>query len=141
MADEGRRGPYVGYNFRMEIDGVEVAGFREISGLKMNTEVVEYFDHTMDICGFSFYRLRRKEGPSTNHKINSKDGVINSFKKRVKMHNPENVVVDLYTLPKFHKKIFNEKLEEIITNYNAPFKRFKSNIFLPDLVREDLYTI
>ncbi len=44
MADEGRRDPYVGYNFRMEIDGVEVAGFREISGLKMNTEVVEYFD-------------------------------------------------------------------------------------------------
>jgi len=44
MAEGERRDPYAGFNFRMEIDGVEVAGFREISGLKMKTEVVEYFD-------------------------------------------------------------------------------------------------
>lgn len=44
MAEGERRDPYAGFNFRMEIDGVEVAGFKEISGLKMKTEVVEYFD-------------------------------------------------------------------------------------------------
>lgn len=44
MADGERRDPFVGFNFRMEIDGVEVAGFREITGLRMRTEIVEYFD-------------------------------------------------------------------------------------------------
>ncbi len=43
MADE-RRDPFVGFNFRMEIDGIEVAGFKEITGLKMETEVIEYFE-------------------------------------------------------------------------------------------------
>jgi hypothetical protein len=32
MADE-RRDPFVGFNFRMEIDGVEVAGFKELAGI------------------------------------------------------------------------------------------------------------
>jgi len=44
MADGERRDPYAGFNFRMEIDGVEVAGFKKISGLEMRTEVVEYFE-------------------------------------------------------------------------------------------------
>ncbi|MBN2824207.1 MAG: phage tail protein [Campylobacterales bacterium] len=43
MADE-RRDPYVGFNFRMEIDGIEVAGFKEISALGMESEVIEYFE-------------------------------------------------------------------------------------------------
>ena len=43
MAQDGeRRDPYAGFNFRMEIDGVEVAGFKEISGLEMETTVIEY---------------------------------------------------------------------------------------------------
>jgi len=43
MAQDGeRRDPYAGFNFRMEIDGIEVAGFKEISGLEMETEVIEY---------------------------------------------------------------------------------------------------
>ncbi len=44
MAEGERRDPYSGFNFRMEIDGVEVAGFKRISGLEMKTEVVEYFE-------------------------------------------------------------------------------------------------
>lgn len=43
MAQDGeRQDPYAGFNFRMEIDGIEVAGFKEISGLEMTTEVIEY---------------------------------------------------------------------------------------------------
>ena len=43
MAQDGeRRDPYAGFNFRMEIDGIEVAGFKEISGLEMETQVIEY---------------------------------------------------------------------------------------------------
>jgi phage tail-like protein len=49
MAQDGdRRDPYAGFNFRMEIDGVEVAGFKEISGLEMSTEVVEYAEGDTD---------------------------------------------------------------------------------------------
>lgn len=43
MADE-RRDPFSGFNFRMEIDGVEVAGFKEISGIESKTQVIEYSD-------------------------------------------------------------------------------------------------
>jgi phage tail-like protein len=49
MAQDGdRRDPYAGFNFRMEIDGVEVAGFKEISGLEMNTQVIEYAEGDED---------------------------------------------------------------------------------------------
>ena len=45
MAQDGdRRDPYAGFNFRMEIDGIEVAGFKEISGGEMTTAVIEYAD-------------------------------------------------------------------------------------------------
>ena len=43
MADE-RRDPFAGYNFRLEIDGVEVAGFKEINGAETKTKVIEYSD-------------------------------------------------------------------------------------------------
>jgi len=43
MADE-RRDPFAGFNFRLEIDGVEVAGFKEISGMETKTQVIEYAD-------------------------------------------------------------------------------------------------
>lgn len=49
MAQDGeRRDPYAGFNFRMEIDGVEVAGFKEISGLEMTAEVIEYAEGDED---------------------------------------------------------------------------------------------
>ena len=44
MADGERRDPYVGFNYTMEIDGVTVAGFTTITGLVMETAVIEYFD-------------------------------------------------------------------------------------------------
>lgn len=37
-----RRDPYAAFNFRVEIDGLEVAGFAEVSGLESETEVIEY---------------------------------------------------------------------------------------------------
>jgi phage tail-like protein len=36
------RDPHLGLRFWVEIDGIEVAGFTECSGLKMETEVFEY---------------------------------------------------------------------------------------------------
>ena len=42
MPDRDRPDPYRGYNFRVEIDGVTKAAFREASGLTFETDVVEY---------------------------------------------------------------------------------------------------
>jgi phage tail-like protein len=42
MATGKRDDPFRGFNFKVEIDGVARNGFREISGLDMSTDVVEY---------------------------------------------------------------------------------------------------
>jgi phage tail-like protein len=41
MADT-RNDPYGQFNFVVEIDGVKVAGFSEVSGLTMDTNIIEY---------------------------------------------------------------------------------------------------
>jgi len=42
MATGDRRDPYKGYNFRVEIDGITRAGFRECSGLEVTHDLIEY---------------------------------------------------------------------------------------------------
>jgi phage tail-like protein len=42
MAQAGRTDPYVGFNFVVEIDGIQLAGFSECSGLSAETAVIEY---------------------------------------------------------------------------------------------------
>lgn len=44
MAD--RQDPYRGYNFRVEIDGIDRGGFREMSGLDTAQDPVEYREGT-----------------------------------------------------------------------------------------------
>ena len=42
MASSQRDDPYKAFNFLVEIDGVAVAAFSEVSGLESETEVIEY---------------------------------------------------------------------------------------------------
>ncbi|HEY0075119.1 MAG TPA: phage tail protein [Abditibacteriaceae bacterium] len=43
MAETGNRNdPFSGFNFRIQIDGIEVGGFSEVSGLSTETDVIEY---------------------------------------------------------------------------------------------------
>lgn len=42
MPDRDRENPFPGYTFRVEIDGVANAAFREVSGLTFETDAVEY---------------------------------------------------------------------------------------------------
>jgi phage tail-like protein len=37
-----RDDPYAAYNFLVEIDGIAVAGFSEVSGLELESDVIEY---------------------------------------------------------------------------------------------------
>ena len=42
MAPSPRDDPYTGFNFLVEIDGITVAAFKQVSGLGSETEVIEY---------------------------------------------------------------------------------------------------
>jgi len=42
MAPSSRDDPYTGFNFLVEIDGMTVAAFKQVSGLGSETEVIEY---------------------------------------------------------------------------------------------------
>ena len=42
MPPPGRRDPFPGFDFVVEIDGVATAGFQEVSGLEGSIDVVEY---------------------------------------------------------------------------------------------------
>jgi phage tail-like protein len=42
MASPQRDDPYKAFNFRVEIDGVALAAFSEVSGLESETDVIEY---------------------------------------------------------------------------------------------------
>lgn len=46
MATGERKDPFRGYNFRVEIDGITRAGFREVSGLDVTTDAADYREGT-----------------------------------------------------------------------------------------------
>jgi len=46
MANDIRKDPYRGYNFRIELEKTPVASFRECSGLSLTTDAVDYREGT-----------------------------------------------------------------------------------------------
>ena len=61
MANAGKRkDPYFGFKFRVEIKGIEVAGFSEVSGLQVEIEIEEFReggrnDHIYKLAGPARY--------------------------------------------------------------------------------------
>ncbi len=50
MAETGKRDdPYTAHNFVVQIDGLSVAGFSEVSGLSTETDIIEYRNGNEDI--------------------------------------------------------------------------------------------
>jgi len=45
-ATRARKDPYRGYNFKLEIDGISRAGFRECSGLDVTSDAIDYREGT-----------------------------------------------------------------------------------------------
>lgn len=73
MPDRDRPDPFRGYNFRVELDGVVQAAFREFSGLTFETDVVEYREgnearlHVRKLRGLrKFTNLQGKRGITTD---------------------------------------------------------------------------
>ena len=70
-----RRDPFAAYAFMVEIDGIEVFGFKEISGLSNNTDIYEYqeggenqFTHKL-IGQTTFSNLILKHGVVLNEEV------------------------------------------------------------------------
>jgi len=73
MASTGSRNdPYSAFNFKVEIDGVTVAGFAECSGLNNETDVIEYRNGDEDI------RVRKIPGLKKFTNITFKRGFTDS---------------------------------------------------------------
>jgi phage tail-like protein len=71
-----RNDPYRGYNFRIEIDRVAVAGFRECGGLSFNADPIEYregsdpFLHVRKLAGLrKFANISLKRGATDNKEL------------------------------------------------------------------------
>ena len=73
MATGDRTDPYRGYNFKIEIDNTEVAGFSEASGLTFDTDPVEYREGT-DIP----LHVRKLTGLRKFGNLSLKRGITNS---------------------------------------------------------------
>jgi phage tail-like protein len=61
--------PYRGFRFKVQIDGITKAGFREVSGLDMGTDAVDYRD------GDEETRLRKLAGLQKFSNITLKRGI------------------------------------------------------------------
>ncbi len=60
MAETGKRDdPYAASNFVVQIDGISVAGFSEVSGLSTETDVIEYRNGDEDITVRKLPGLRK----------------------------------------------------------------------------------
>jgi phage tail-like protein len=71
-----RDDPFRGFNFRLEIDGSSVAGFREASGLTFTTAPVEYREgtdvplHARKLTGLrSFANISLRRGITQNREL------------------------------------------------------------------------
>jgi phage tail-like protein len=70
MATGDRKDPYRGYNFRIEIDSIQRAGFRECSGLDTTSAPIDYREGTD-----GQYSPRKLPGQSTYANITLKGGI------------------------------------------------------------------
>jgi phage tail-like protein len=75
MATGDRNDPYSAFNFILEIDGIDAAGFSECSGLTTETNVVEYRNGNEDITMRKLPGLKKfnnivlKRGFTTNKSL------------------------------------------------------------------------
>ena len=74
MAETGQReDPYRAYNFLVDIDGVAVAGFREVSGLSGDSAVISYREGTDPVL-----TVRKLPGQSTWGDLTFRGGMTKS---------------------------------------------------------------
>jgi phage tail-like protein len=70
MPTGDRKDPYRGYNFKLEIDGINAAGFRECSGLDATSDPIDYREGTDKA-----YTNRKLPGQTKYSNITLKRGI------------------------------------------------------------------
>jgi phage tail-like protein len=70
MPTGSRTDPFLNYNFKLEIDGIQKAGFRECSGLDATTAVVTYREGDEKV-----FTTRKLPGQVTYSNISLKRGI------------------------------------------------------------------
>jgi phage tail-like protein len=90
MATGDRKDPYRGFNFRVEIDGISVGSFSDVSGLSSDGDIVEYRNgddvplHVRKLAGLrKFSNLTLKRGYTDNRELwNWRNNIINGTPDR-----------------------------------------------------------
>jgi phage tail-like protein len=90
MATGDRKDPYRGFNFRVEIDGISVGSFSDVSGLSSDGDIVEYRNgddvplHVRKLAGLrKFSNLTLKRGYTDNRELwNWRNNVVNGVPDR-----------------------------------------------------------
>src|SRR5262245_24335590 len=85
MATGDRKDPYRSFNFRVEIDGIAVGSFSEVSGLSSDGDVVEYRNgddvplHVRKLTGLrKFSNITLKRGYTQNRELwNWRNNIVN----------------------------------------------------------------
>jgi phage tail-like protein len=74
-----RRNPYAAFNFVVTIDGTDVAGFMQVSGLDVANAVIEYREGN-DQTGSGGAFLRKQPGLETYGPVTFQRGIIGDLK-------------------------------------------------------------
>lgn len=90
MATGDRKDPYRGFNFRVEIDGISVGSFSDVSGLSSDGDIVEYRNgddvplHVRKLTGLrKFSNLTLKRGYTDNRELwDWRNNVVNGVPDR-----------------------------------------------------------
>ena len=90
MATGDRKDPYRSFNFRVEIDGIAVGSFSEVSGLSSDGDIVEYRNgddvplHVRKLTGLrKFSNITLKRGYTPNRELwNWRRNIVNGVADR-----------------------------------------------------------
>jgi phage tail-like protein len=90
MATGDRKDPYRGFNFHIEIDGITVGSFSDVSGLSSDGDVVEYRNgdeaqlHVRKLMGLrKFSNITLKRGYTDNRELwNWRKNIVNGVADR-----------------------------------------------------------
>lgn len=114
--------PFASFNFKLEIEGITVAGFSEATGLNTESEVIDY---------------REGDEPITRRKLPGLNKYANLTLKRglsldKQLYDLRKTVVDGdIKRVNFSVVVFNEKKDEV-TRWNV-FNAWISKMMVPDL--------
>ena len=85
MATGDRIDPYAAFNFTVEIDGVTTAGFNEVSGLDVESDVIDYRTGERENIVTKLPGLKKNPNISLKRGFTRSDSVVARFLKSFRL--------------------------------------------------------